>query len=61
MYNQKICVCGKDMTNATPLDFIDDLSWTEFNISGLCQDCQDMAFGDEDEEEDDDYYDDEYD
>ena len=33
--------CGKDMTNAT---FRDEESKKEFDISGLCQKCQDEFF-----------------
>lgn len=34
--------CGKDMKDAK---FRDNLSKQEFDISGLCQDCQDKIFG----------------
>lgn len=34
--------CGKDMTNPT---FRDALSRREFEISGICQECQDDYFG----------------
>lgn len=43
--------CGKP---CPPESFRDDLSRKEYTISGLCQDCQDDVFGDE-EEQDDDY------
>ena len=33
--------CGKDMTNAT---FKDTKSKKEFEISGICQECQDDYF-----------------
>ena len=33
--------CGKDMSNPS---FRDEKSKKEFNISGLCQDCQDNFF-----------------
>jgi hypothetical protein len=32
-------------TNLAPDSFVDDLSRTEYTISGMCQDCQDKAFG----------------
>jgi len=34
--------CGQDAQNVA---FRDDLSWKEFNISGMCQTCQDEVFG----------------
>jgi len=34
--------CDKNITES---DFRDELSKREFSISGLCQDCQDKAFG----------------
>lgn len=33
--------CGKDMTNAS---FKDELSKKEYEISGICQECQDEFF-----------------
>lgn len=33
--------CGKDMSNPS---FKDELSKKEFEISGMCQDCQDKFF-----------------
>lgn len=39
--NGKCPFCGKDMTNAT---FKDDKSRQEFEISGICQECQDNYF-----------------
>lgn len=37
----KTCVtCGNPSG-----DFRDDLSWKEFTISGMCQECQDSVFG----------------
>ena len=45
MFNRKeqgLCpFCGKDMTNPS---FRDELSRKEFEISGLCQTCQDNYF-----------------
>ena len=38
--------CGK---SALPQDFRDPLSFREFQISGLCQACQDNTFGGPDE------------
>lgn len=39
--DQKICVsCHKSITK-----FSDALSVKEYNISGLCQECQDSVFG----------------
>jgi len=41
--NVGICpFCGESVDVAI---FKDDLSRKEFNISGLCQDCQDETFG----------------
>ena len=37
------CIKCKD----TDLAFVDELSAIEFSISGLCQACQDVLFGDE--------------
>lgn len=34
--------CGKKVDPTT--EFKDELSWSEFNISGLCQACQDAMF-----------------
>lgn len=34
--------CGKDMSNAV---FKDKVSIKEFELTGLCQDCQDDFFG----------------
>lgn len=34
--------CGNDAQNHA---FRDALSWKEFNISGMCQKCQDEVFG----------------
>ncbi|HIB83895.1 MAG TPA: hypothetical protein EYO59_04635 [Chromatiaceae bacterium] len=34
--------CGNDAQNHA---FRDTLSWKEFNISGMCQKCQDEVFG----------------
>ena len=45
MYERKeqgLCpFCGKDMSNPS---FRDEESRQEFNISGICQDCQDNYF-----------------
>lgn len=39
-----ICVtCGSDKIKKE--DFRDPLSWKEFNISKMCQKCQDEVFG----------------
>jgi hypothetical protein len=38
--------CGKEVN---PMEFRDEISWREFEISGLCQRCQDDFFGKEDE------------
>ena len=49
--NGECATCSKVVKMS---DFKDDLSKTEFSISGMCQDCQDSVFGDtveEDEEE----------
>lgn len=40
----KCATCGKDVTG-----FRDDLSRREYSISGMCQDCQDSVFGDDDD------------
>jgi len=40
---QGLCAtCGHDVLNTS---FRDKLSFTEFTISGLCQQCQDKIFG----------------
>jgi hypothetical protein len=36
----KCMTCGGDAS-----EFRDDLSWTEYTISGMCQGCQDKVFG----------------
>ena len=36
--------CKKDMFNTSKDDFDDAISFKEFGISGLCQQCQDDAF-----------------
>ena len=42
--NDSACVtCGSDKISRA--DFSDNLSWKEFNISHLCQRCQDSVFG----------------
>lgn len=38
--NRKCVMCNKDAT-----EFRDDLSRKEYNLSGLCQQCQDGVFG----------------
>jgi len=44
--NFKACViCGSEKVNIS--DFKDHLSWKEFNISCMCQECQDKTFGGE--------------
>lgn len=40
---QKICVCCHNKTEDG--DFKDDISRKEYDISGLCQKCQDDTFG----------------
>ena len=41
--NRGLCVfCKSDKTNRE--DFKDELSWKEYNISGMCQTCQDGFF-----------------
>lgn len=43
--DNKLCsFCGKDMSNPEGM-FRDKLSYKEFGVSGLCQDCQDKVFG----------------
>lgn len=44
--NKKCPFCGKDMSNPTG-QFRDALSYKEFQISGLCQDCQDKVSNNE--------------
>ena len=39
----KCPTCSKEIT-----EFRDDFSQKEFNISGMCQNCQDSVFGSED-------------
>lgn len=41
--NKKCPLCDKDMSNPRG-QFRDVLSYKEFQISGLCQDCQDKVF-----------------
>ena len=41
----KCALCGREATQ-----FKDAVSAKEFSISGMCQKCQDIAFGSEDEE-----------
>jgi len=36
-------LCGRVIANMR--DFKDDLSYKEFKISGMCQECQDSVFG----------------
>ena len=38
------CACC-DAANITPDSFKDELSFKEYRISGLCQECQDKVFG----------------
>jgi len=40
--NKKCPFCGSKKTERK--DFRDELSWKEFNISGLCQNCMDIIF-----------------
>jgi len=41
---EKVCVfCNSDKCRIE--DFRDGLSWKEYNISGMCQKCQDKFFG----------------
>ena len=42
--NRKCPFCGKDISNPEGM-FRDKLSYKEFGISGLCQECQDKVFG----------------
>lgn len=45
--DNKLCpFCGKDMSNPQG-QFRDALSYKEFCISGLCQDCQDKVLNNE--------------
>lgn len=41
--NRQCPFCGKDMSNPEGM-FRDKLSFKEFCISGLCQECQDKVF-----------------
>jgi hypothetical protein len=41
--NNQCAFCGSKKILKT--DFRDELSWKEFNISNLCQMCQDDIFG----------------
>lgn len=41
--NKKCPFCGKDMSNPEGV-FRDKLSYREFGISELCQECQDKVF-----------------
>ena len=48
-FESNVCIfCGSNKTN--PEDFDDDLSRKEWEISHLCQACQDDIFGKEDED-----------
>lgn len=40
--------CGSDKTQSE--DFKNEISRTEYCISGLCQNCQDKFFGEDEEE-----------
>lgn len=45
------CVfCGKGPIDVTA-DFADEMSRREYEISGICQQCQDEVFNDDEEEE----------
>ncbi len=46
---EKCPFCGKD---PNVKGFKDELSMKEYEISGLCQDCQDEVFREPDEEDD---------
>lgn len=39
----KCVTCGSEKIKSE--DFRDSLSWKEFTISGMCQECQDKTFG----------------
>jgi len=42
-YRDGACIChGQPQTRA---DFRDDVSWSEFRISAMCQEEQDLVFG----------------
>jgi len=42
-YREGACIChGQPQTRA---DFRDDVSWSEFRISAMCQEEQDLVFG----------------
>lgn len=48
--NSSCCVCCGN-TNVSRNDFRDNLSWKEFGISRMCQQCQNSVFdGDEDDD-----------
>lgn len=44
--NRQCPICGEKVNTN---DFKDDLSIKEFNISGMCQKCQDRIFNSEEE------------
>lgn len=49
--SSKSIVCPICKKEINPLNFNDRLSFKEFEISGLCQECQDIAFRDLDEDQ----------
>ncbi len=49
MREKACCPCCGNQVNES--DFYDELSKTEFKISGLCQSCQDDFFTDSDDDE----------
>lgn len=40
-------ICPFCIKPINPAEFKDELSWKEFRISGLCQNCQDSVFNPE--------------
>lgn len=37
--------CARDTAGLTDTDFADEEAWFEFLVSGVCESCQDIVFG----------------
>ena len=44
--SKKLWKCGWCDKNISQSDFTDELSWKEYQLSALCQECQDGEFND---------------
>lgn len=49
---EHVCSVCNDSLQGERSEFVDELSFREYKISGMCQKCQDEAFADPDESED---------